>query len=65
MQMIDNVNQLHKMSSVLIAGATGALAIADSVLPQLQAVLPPWVYAVLCAAIIVARAIKQPKLGTS
>lgn len=62
MQLIDNVKQLFKMTSVQVAAATGALAIADQVLPQLQGVLPPIAYAVLSAVIIIARAIKQPAL---
>lgn len=63
MQLIDNAAKLHQMTSVLIAGATGLLAIADQVLPQLAGVIPPGTYAVLSALVIVARAIKQPKLS--
>lgn len=63
MQLIDNANKLHQMTSVLIAGATAALAVADQVLPVLQGVIPPGTYAVLSALMIVARAIKQPKLA--
>lgn len=63
MQLIEQAGQLHKMSSVLIAGATGILAIADQVLPALNGVIPPVAYAVLSALVIIARAIKQPKLG--
>ena len=63
MQLIEQAGQLHKMTSVLIAGATAALAIAEQVLPVLQGVIPPGTYAVLSALVIVARAIKQPSLS--
>lgn len=63
MQLIENASQLHKMTSVLIAAATGVLAVADQLLPVLHGVVPPAAYAVLSALVIVARAIKQPKLG--
>jgi hypothetical protein len=62
MQLIDNVSQLLKMRSVQMAGATAALAIAEQVLPQLQAVIPPGTYAVLMAVLVLARAIKQSTL---
>ncbi|MNI99227.1 hypothetical protein D3C76_1050410 [compost metagenome] len=51
------------MTSVQMAAATGLVAIAEQVLPQLQAVLPPWAYAVASALVIIARAIKQPSLS--
>lgn len=63
MQLIDNVRDLARMTSVQVAGLTGLLAIAEQVVPQLQAMLPPGIYALLSGLIIVARAIKQPKLG--
>ncbi|MCY1413196.1 hypothetical protein D9M71_286230 [compost metagenome] len=63
MQLISNVKDLLKMTSVQVAAATGVVAIAEQVLPQLQAVLPPVAYAVLSAVIIIARAIKQPGLS--
>lgn len=63
MQLIDQASQLHKMSSVIIAGLTGILAVAEQVMPVLQGVVPPGTYAILSALVIVARAIKQPKLG--
>ncbi|MCY1389901.1 hypothetical protein D9M71_47110 [compost metagenome] len=63
MQLIDQASQLHKMSSVVLAGATGMLAIAEQVVPMLQGVIPPVAYAVLSALIIVARAVKQPALA--
>lgn len=62
MQLIDNANKLHQMTSVLVAGGTAALAVADQVLPALHGVIPPVAYAILSALVIVARAIKQPKL---
>lgn len=63
MQLIDNIADLFKMTSVQAAGATGILAIADQLMPQLQGVIPPVTYAVLSALIIVARAVKQLKLS--
>ncbi|MNO80622.1 hypothetical protein D3C76_718340 [compost metagenome] len=63
MQLIDNANKLHQMTSVLIAAATGALAVADQVLPALHGIIPPAAYAVLSALVIVARAVKQPSLA--
>lgn len=62
MQLIDNASKILKMTSVQVAGVTGALAIADQVLPQLQGVIPPAAYAVLSVLVIIARAIKQPSL---
>ncbi len=62
MQLIDNAAHLLKMTSVQVAGAATALAIAEQVLPQLQGVIPPGTYAVLSALVIIARAIKQPRL---
>lgn len=62
MQLIDQIGQLHKMTSVQVAAATGALAIADQVMPVLQGVIPPAAYAVLSVLMIVARAVYQPKL---
>lgn len=63
MQLIDNAAQLHKMSSVVLAGTTAVLAVADQVLPALHGVIPPVAYAILSALVIIARAIKQPKLN--
>lgn len=63
MQLIDNAHQLLKLSSVQIAGASAALAIAEQALPQLQAVIPPAAYGILSLLVILARAIKQTKLA--
>lgn len=63
MELIQDANKLHKMTSVLIAGATCALAVVDQVMPALQGIIPPAAYAVLSALVIIARAIKQPKLS--
>lgn len=63
MQLIDNAHQLMKMSSVQVATVTAGLAIAEQALPGLQAFLPPGVYAVLMALLVIARAVKQTKLG--
>lgn len=63
MQLIEQAGQLHRMSSVIIAGLTGVLAVAEQVMPVLQGVIPPGTYAILSALVIVARAVKQPKLS--
>lgn len=63
MQLIDNAKSFLKFTSVQVAAATGLLAIAEQALPQLQAAMPPIVYAALSAAIVFARLVKQPKLG--
>ena len=63
MQLIDQASQLHKMSSVVLAGLTAVLAVTEQVVPMLQGVIPPGTYAILSALIIVARAVKQPALA--
>lgn len=63
MQLIENANQLMKMSSVQVAAVAAGLAIAEQALPGLQAFLPPGVYAVLMALLVIARAVKQTKLS--
>jgi hypothetical protein len=63
MQLIDNAHQLMKMGSVQVATVTAGLAIAEQVLPGLQAFLPPGVYAGLMAILVIVRAIKQTKLS--
>lgn len=63
MQLIDNIGDYFKLTSVQAAAGTGLLALAEQFIPSLQAVLPPVAYAVLCGVILVARAVKQPKLG--
>lgn len=65
MQLIDQVSQLHKMTSVQIAGATAVLALADQVMPVLQGIIPPAAYGVLSILVIVARAVFQPKLAAA
>jgi hypothetical protein len=62
MQLISNASDALKMSSVQLAGAGAALAIADQWLPTLQAVIPPGAYAILFALVGLARVILQPKL---
>lgn len=62
MKLISNASDALKMSSVQLAGAGAALAIADQLLPTLQAVIPPAAYAVLFALVGLARIILQPKL---
>lgn len=63
MQLIDNAKSLAKMTSVQLAGLTGLLAVAEQVVPQLQGLIPPAAYTVLSVLVIVARAIKQPRLA--
>lgn len=62
MQLIDNVSQIHKMSSVLIAGAGLFVTIAEQILPVVQGILPPGWQAAVFVAIAIARAVKQPSL---
>lgn len=63
MQLIDNASKILKMTSVQVAGVAAGLAIAEQVLPQLEGVIPPAAYAVLSVLVIIARAIKQPRLA--
>lgn len=63
MQLIDNWKQALSMTSVQAAGAITVLAIAEQLLPSLQAVLPPIAYGVLGVLVMIARVILQPKLG--
>lgn len=62
MQLISNAADALKMTSVQLAGAGAALAVADQFLPVLQAVIPPGAYAVLFGLVAIARVILQPKL---
>jgi hypothetical protein len=63
MQLISNWKNALKMSSVQAGGAIAALGIAEQMLPQLQAVLPPAAYGVLGILVMLARVILQPKLS--
>lgn len=63
MQLIDNASKLHKTWSFLLAGAGFLLDIAAQNLPALQAALPPGTYSAIFAAVMIGRAIKQPKLS--
>ena len=63
MQLISNWKDALKMSSVQAGGAIAALGIAEQMLPQLQAVLPPAVYGVLGILVMLARVVLQPKLS--
>lgn len=63
MELIGNWQDALKMSSVQAGGAIAALGIAEQLLPQLQAVLPPVAYGVLGLLVMVARVILQPKLN--
>ena len=63
MQLIDNWKDALKMQSVQAGGAIAALGVAEQMMPQLQAVLPPIAYGVLGLLVMVARVILQPKLN--
>lgn len=54
--------QLNKLWSVRIAIFSALLGAADQILALFQGSIPPVVYALLFAAIIVARIVDQPKL---
>lgn len=62
MQLIEQVSQLHKMTSVQLAGAGAALTIIEQVVPVIQAYLPPAWQAFAFIAVVVARSIKQSGL---
>jgi hypothetical protein len=51
---------LNRLWSVRIAIFTALLGVADPILALFQAQVPPLVYSVLCAAIIIARVLQQP-----
>ena len=63
MQLISNWKDALKMSSVQAGGAIAALGMAEQLLPQLQAVLPPAAYGVLGILVMLARVILQPRLS--
>ncbi|MNY40407.1 hypothetical protein D3C86_1751490 [compost metagenome] len=63
MQLIDNWKQALSMTSVQAGGAIAFLSVAEQLMPQLQAVLPPVAYGVLGLLVMVARVILQPKLA--
>ena len=62
MTLISNWKQALKMTSVQAGGAIAILGIAEQLMPQLQAVLPPIAYGVLGVLVMVARVIVQKKL---
>lgn len=63
MQLIDNWKQALSMTSVQTGGAIAVLGVAEQLMPQLQAVLPPVAYAVLGVVVMIARVVLQPKLS--
>ena len=63
MQLISNAADALKMTSVQVSLAGSILATLDQVLPSLQAVIPPSVYAVVFVLAAVARIVLQPKLA--
>jgi hypothetical protein len=62
MQLIDNWKQALSMTSVQAGGAIAVLGVAEQLMPQLQAVLPPAAYGVLGLLVMIARVVLQPKL---
>lgn len=62
MKLISNWKDALKMFSVQAGSAIAVLGIAEQMLPQLQAVLPPATYGVLGILVMLARVILQPKL---
>ena len=63
MQLIDNWKKALSMSSVQAGGAIAVLGVAEQLMPQLQAVLPPIAYGVLGLVVMIARLIVQKKLS--
>lgn len=63
MQLIENWKDALRLTSVQVGGAIAVLGVAEQLLPQLQAVLPPVVYTVLGVAVMIARVILQSKLA--
>lgn len=62
MQLIDNWKQALSMTSVQVGGAVAVLGIAEQLMPQLQAVLPPIAYGALGLLVMIARVIVQKNL---
>lgn len=54
--------KLNKLWTVRIAIFSAILGVADQILAVFSGTLPPWVYALLFIAIIVARIVDQPTL---
>lgn len=52
-------DSLNRLWSVRIALFTGLLAAADPIVALFERQVPPFVYSMLCAAIIVARVLQQ------
>ena len=63
MQLISNWKDALKLTSVQAGGAIAALGVAEQLMPQLQAVLPPVAYGVLGLLVMFARVIVQKKLS--
>lgn len=63
MKLIANWRQAWRMHSMRLAALIVVLASLETFLPQLQAYLPPKVYAILGGAVMVARIIQQAKLA--
>lgn len=62
MQLIDNWKDAWKLSSVQAGAAITGLAIAEQVLPALQAVLPTGIYGILGVLVMIARVVLQPSV---
>ena len=64
MKLIDGWRaKLNALWTVRIAILTALLAVADQILAPLERFVPPWVYALLSVAIIIARVIYQPTVS--
>lgn len=63
MQLIENWKDAFKMASVQAGGAIAVLAVAEQLMPSLQAVLPPIAYGVLGVLVMIARVVLQKNLA--
>lgn len=63
MKLITNWQKAWRMSSMQLSALIVALATLQTFMPELQAMLPPKVYAALGVAVMVARIIQQAKLS--
>jgi hypothetical protein len=63
MRLIDDWRKiLNKAWSMRFAMLGAGLAVAEQVVPQLNGLIPPLVYAGLSVAVVAARMIPQPKM---
>jgi hypothetical protein len=52
--------EINRLWSIRVAIFAALLGVADPILALFQAQVPPLVYSLLCAAIIIARVLQQP-----